>query len=176
MNDPRLDTERVGEVGGEPPCSAFLGQLDADEPTDAALARAMLDLSDAVVICDAAGSIVFWNAAATRLFGWSALEMAGKSLELIVPERLWGRHAAGYAEAMRTGQSRHVGSLLEVPALHRDGHTLSIAFSVTMLRDDRVTAPIGVVAVIRDDTARRQALRAALAAAGPSGEHPSGSG
>jgi hypothetical protein len=49
--------------------------------------------------------------------------------------------------------------LLEVPALHRDGHTFSIAFTVTLLMRAGQQQPNGIVALIRDDTARRQELR-----------------
>jgi hypothetical protein len=57
--------------------------------------------------------------------------------------------------------------LLEVPALHRDGRTISIAFTVTLLRDE--AGVHAIAAVIRDDTARwqeRRRLNAELAARG----------
>jgi PAS domain S-box-containing protein len=108
---------------------------------------------DAVVVADRDGNIVVWNAAATRLFGHGEAEALGQPLSLIIPERQRGRHDEGYAKTMRTGQTRYGTTLLKVPALHKDGHTLSIAFTVTML-----TAPDGgveaIAALIRDETAR----------------------
>jgi PAS domain S-box-containing protein len=141
-------------MGGESACSAHLFDDDA-EPDDAQLARLVHDLADAVVICDRDGTIVLWNRAATTLFGWSALEAAGKTLELIVPQRLWPRHESGYSRVMQTGQTQYVGRLLEVPAIHRDGRTLSIVFTVTLLYGAGQRTPTGIAAVIRDDTARR---------------------
>src|SRR5262249_48145063 len=128
---------------------------------------------DAVVVADADGHIVVWNAAATRLFGHGESEALGQPLDLIIPERQRSRHNEGYAKTMHTGQTRYGTSLLKVPALHKDGRTLSIAFTVTMLTaaDGGVEA---IAAVIRDETARFNddreqrkriaALEAALAA------------
>ncbi|MEO6122557.1 MAG: PAS domain S-box protein [Ilumatobacteraceae bacterium] len=145
--------------GGEAACSAstFAG---AGEPDDAALARVVRELADAVVVVDADGVIVVWNSAATALFGWTALEAAGKTLELIVPTRLWARHAAGFARVMATGHTDYGSRLLEVPALRKDGTTMSIAFTVTLLRHPEHRLPHGIAAVIRDDTENREAKRA----------------
>src|SRR5258705_3026983 len=57
-------------------------------------------LGDAVVICDRDGVIRFWNVAAERLFGFTRTDALGKSLDLIIPERLRQRHWAGYDKAM----------------------------------------------------------------------------
>jgi PAS domain S-box-containing protein len=52
-------------------------------------------LGDAVVVADAGGVIRLWNAAAERLFGFTKTDALGKSLDLIIPERLRQRHWAG---------------------------------------------------------------------------------
>jgi PAS domain S-box-containing protein len=127
---------------------------------DPAAAQLMRDLADAVVVADPVGTIVFWNLAATRLFGWSDAEAVGSSLDLIIPERLRARHWEGYQRVMETGHTDYGSRLLEVPALHRDGHTLSIAFTVTLLVRPGELRPDAIAAVLRDDTARRGELRA----------------
>ena len=110
-------------------------------------------IGDAVIIADTAGNITYWNPAATRIFGFSESEALGQSLSLIIPERLRHRHDTGFAKSMETGTTRYGNDLLKVPAIHKEGKALSIAFTVAMLVDDdkRVT---GVVAVIRDETSR----------------------
>ena len=110
-------------------------------------------IGDAVVVCDAAGAITVWNDAAVRMFGFTREDAMGKSLDIIIPERQRSRHWDGYHKTMSTGQTRYGSDLLRVPALHKDGHTLSIAFTVAMLHDEerKVTA---IVAVIRDETVR----------------------
>ncbi len=110
-------------------------------------------IGDAIVVADANERIVLWNPAATRIFGYSEQEALGSTLDLIVPERQRQKHNEGYSKSMETGTTRYGTSLLKVPAKHKDGGTLSIAFSVGMLFDSNGKAS-GVVAVIRDETAR----------------------
>jgi PAS domain S-box-containing protein len=110
-------------------------------------------LGDAVIVADAHEKIVLWNAAATRIFGYSEEEALGRTLDLIVPERQHQKHNEGYSKSMETGTTRYGTSLLKVPAKHKDGRTLSIAFTVGMLFDEKHRAN-GVAAVIRDETER----------------------
>jgi PAS domain S-box-containing protein len=110
-------------------------------------------IGDAVVVCDAAGAIIVWNDAAVRMFGFTREDALGQSLDLIIPERQRQRHWDGYNKSMATGETRYGSDVLRVPALHKDGRTLSIAFTVAMLYDEarKVTA---IVAVVRDETVR----------------------
>jgi PAS domain S-box-containing protein len=128
------------------------------EPDEGALAQLMQDLADAVIVADPNGTIVYWNRAATSLFGWAASEVLGGSLDVIIPERLRARHWDGYQRVMETGQTDYGTRLLEVPAVHRDGHTVSIAFTVTLLTRPGERRPDAIAAVLRDDTARRKEL------------------
>jgi PAS domain S-box-containing protein len=133
----------------------------------ALLAELLRHLADAVVIADAAGTIVFWNEAATAMFGWPEAEAVGRSLDIIIPERLRDRHWVGYRNVMTTGQTSYGYRLLEVPATHRDGHTISVAFTVSLLFRSAETRPEGIVAVLRDDTERwteRRHMRERIAA------------
>jgi PAS domain S-box-containing protein len=112
-------------------------------------------IGDAVVISDASGAITLWNPAAERMFGFTPEEALGQSLDLIIPERLRGRHWEGYEKTMATGQTRYGHDLLKVPAAHKDGRTLSIAFTVALLHSPEPERKVtGIVAVIRDETVR----------------------
>ena len=115
-------------------------------------------MGDGVVISDAKGEIVFWNSAAERIFGYTASEAVGKSLDIITPERFRERHWDGYKKSMETGTTRYGSTLLTVPALHKEGKALSIAFTVAMLTNDDGNVE-GIAAIVRDDTARFQADR-----------------
>lgn len=110
-------------------------------------------VGDAIIVADSDEKIVLWNPAATRIFGYSEAEALGNTLDLIVPERQRQRHNEGYSHSMQTGTTRYGTSLLKVPAKHQDGSMLSIAFTVGMLFDENHQAN-GVVAIIRDETAR----------------------
>ena len=110
---------------------------------------------DAVVVSGRDGLITLWNAGAERIFGWTEEEALGRSLDLITPERLQKRHWEGYEKSMASGSTRYGTTLLKVPAVHKSGRALSIAFTVAMLFDaaGRVSS---VIAVIRDETERFQ--------------------
>lgn len=145
----------IEELGGEAPCFAHL--LHRPDLTGAAATALLRDLAEAVLISDHDGRIIFWNASAERLFGWPAEDALDRSLDLIIPPKHRARHWQGYRQVMASGSSKYSTQLLEVPALHRDGSTLSISFTVTLTRDaERVT---GIAAVVRDETERRQERR-----------------
>jgi PAS domain S-box-containing protein len=115
-------------------------------------------VGDAIIVSDTEGKITLWNPAAERMFGFTEDEALGKSLDLIIPQRLQARHWEGYAKTMRTGETRYGNDVLKVPAAHKDGRALSIAFTVALL----YSAPgqlSGIVAVIRDETSRFQEER-----------------
>jgi PAS domain S-box-containing protein len=116
-------------------------------------------MGDAVIGADTDGAIVLWNPAAERIFGFTAEEALGGSLDLIIPERFRNRHWEGYQQVMRTGRTKYGTDVLRVPALHKDKQTLSIAFTVALLysRKNEIQT---IVAIVRDETARWQEDRA----------------
>jgi PAS domain S-box-containing protein len=121
-------------------------------------------VGDAVMVADARGAIILWNPSCERMFGYTEAEALGRSLDMIIPQRQQQRHWDGYNKTMETGITRYGNDVLRVPAVHKDGHTLSIAFTVALLRspDNKVS---GIAAVIRDETARfndERALRKRL--------------
>lgn len=125
------------------------------------LAEAVLSArADAIVAADAKGIVRFWNPGAERIFGYSRDEALGQSLDLIVPHRLRQRHWDGFFQVMATGQSRYGDSdVLAVPALRKDGTTISVEFTIALLRD-QAGAPIGIAAIMRDVTKRFEETRA----------------
>jgi PAS domain S-box-containing protein len=150
------------DEGGDPACWAHLSEPGAG---DGLLAAVVRNMADAVVVADPAGTIVYWNDAAERTFGWSAEQAVGRSLDLIIPERQRARHWEGYEKVMATGESRYGTDLLRVPSLNADGERHSIAFTVTLLTDaaGEVTH---IAAVVRDETQRwaeEQGLRRRVA-------------
>jgi PAS domain S-box-containing protein len=115
--------------------------------------------SDAIVATDREGRITFWNPGAERLFGFTAAETDGQSLDLIIPENLRARHWSGFRHTMATGESRYGhGDLLSVPALTKDGRRISVEFTIVMLRDSAQQVT-GTVAVMRDVTRRFEEVR-----------------
>lgn len=121
--------------------------------------RLVAGMPDAVVYADAQGAIQVWNTGAERMFGFSAAEAIGQSLDLIIPDNLRARHWTGFEQTMQTGQSRYgAGDLLAVPALHKDGRRLSVEFTIVPFHDATGRME-GIAAVMRDVTARFEELR-----------------
>jgi PAS domain S-box-containing protein len=108
---------------------------------------------DAIMFADREGIIRLWNQGAERIFGYPAEQAIGQSLDLIVPEKLRGRHWDGYHKTMATGVTRYGSEMLSVPATHRNGTRISTEFSIVMLVDDD-NKPFGVAAIMRDITER----------------------
>ena len=127
--------------------------------TNIDLSQVVECIGDAMIIVDAHEKIVLWNPAATRIFGYSEEEALGNTLDLIVPERQRHRHNEGCRKSMDTGITRYGTSLLKVPALHKSGSMLSIAFTVGMLFDEHQKVN-GIVALIRDESERYAQERA----------------
>ena len=115
--------------------------------------------AEAIVYSDRQGAIRFWNAGAERMFGFTAEDALGQSLDIIIPERQRQRHWEGYDEVMRTGVSRYgSGDLLSVPATRKDGTRISVEFTIVPLKDAD-GAMLGMAAVMRDVTARFDELK-----------------
>ncbi|MCG5241431.1 PAS domain-containing protein [Azospirillum doebereinerae] len=139
----------------EPPFPALSG-ADLDR-LGAALLRSA---ADAIVYSGKDGRIGFWNEGAERLFGFTASEAVGQSLDLIIPERQRARHWEGYDAVMATGESRYgKGDTLSVPALHKDGRRISVEFTIVPVHDEN-GAMAGMAAVLRDVTARFEEMKA----------------
>ena len=108
---------------------------------------------DAIIAVDNDGKIVLWNPAAERIFGFTGADAVGQSLDLIIPERFRERHWEGFRKVMRTGETRYGADVLRVPALHKDGRPLSIAFTVALLKSPGSEA-FTIAAIVRDETQR----------------------
>jgi len=121
--------------------------------------RIVADSPDAILFVDRDGIIRLWNRGAELIFGYSANEALGQSLDLIVPEKLRQRHWEGYRQTMATGETRYGTKLLSVPAVNKDGRSLSCEFSIVLSRNEE-DAVQGVAAIFRDVTDRFQREKA----------------
>jgi len=127
--------------------------------SDAVAAAILSTQADAIVAANRDGIIGFWNPGAVRLFGYSHDEAMSRSLDLIIPERLRQRHWDGYRRVIETGKSRYgQGDVLSVPAVRKDGATISVEFTIMPLQSSGQM--IGMVAIMRDVTRRFDEMRA----------------
>jgi PAS domain S-box-containing protein len=111
--------------------------------------------ADAIIFADAEGIIRLWNSGAEAIFGFSAEEAMGKTLDLIVPEKMRERHWKGYRKVMDTGVTRYGSDVLAVPALNKNDSRISVEFTIVLLKDT-TGKPQGTAAIMRDVTKRWQ--------------------
>lgn len=122
--------------------------------------RLVAGMPEAIIYADANGIIQRWNQGATRIFGFTAEQAVGQSLDLIIPPGLRERHWQGFHTTMRTGQSRYgEGQLLSVPAVRSDGTRISVEFTIVPFTDDAGRMQ-GIAAVMRDATKSFEEIRA----------------
>jgi len=128
-------------------------------PEPIAWERIVADVADALIFIDTQGVIRVWNAQCQALFGFSADQALGASVDLIIPEHLRSAHWHGFEQAMARGATRHGAEVRTTRATHQDGRRLYVdmTFSVVKAADGRV---LGSTAMARDATERYLAERA----------------
>ncbi len=114
---------------------------------------------DAIISADHTGTIVSWNYAATQILGYTAEEAIGQKLELIIPERFHTPHREGMKRVTEGGESRVIGSTVELAARTKSGEEVPIELSLATwtVRDDRYYT--GIIRDIRERKQAEEALR-----------------
>ena len=115
-------------------------------------APALLEaLPDTVVVADHHGRIAYVNPAVEKLLGHRPEDLTGRSLTVLMPERLRRGHGNGFARYAATGRGELVGATTQLPALHAAGHEVAIDLTLSRLATDGSRAEDAlVVAVLRD--------------------------
>ncbi|MFJ9925688.1 SpoIIE family protein phosphatase [Streptomyces misionensis] len=124
----------------------IVGQLSGRHPTAWTLVRgapgaipaklAPWDASEVeaanvpTVAADDGNRIIAVNNSAANLLGWSAHDLVGRRLTVLIPEHLRERHVAGFSALLLTGESRILGRSIPMPALHHDGHAVPVRLAV----------------------------------------------
>lgn len=119
------------------------------QSADPELLRSIVEHApDALIYADREGVIRVWNRAAESIFGYGAAEALGRSLDLVIPERLRGAHWAGYRAALASGRTKHAGRALTTRAVHKNGSKLYLDLSFSLVRD-AAGAVVGALALGR---------------------------
>ena len=108
---------------------------------------------DAIVSINSFGEIVFCNNAVESVFGYTAGELIGRPLALLMPERFREAHARGVSRVISTGESRAIGQALELVGLKKDGIEIPVELSLANWSTKEGTYFTGI---IRDITDRKR--------------------
>ena len=118
-----------------------------DENAHQDLFRAIVEQApNGIIFADREGLIRVWNRAAEAVFGYSAAEVLGTSLDVIVPERLRSAHWEGFHRAIETGRTRLSG-VTTTRSNHKDGSKLYVDLSFGLLKD-RAGVVTGALATV----------------------------
>ena len=110
---------------------------------------------DAVVMMDAEGMISGWNRQAERIFGWSRQEIIGRPMHAtIIPARYRAGHAEGLKRFLASGTGPFMNKMIEIHALHRDGHEFPVELSLAAVT---TAGKPEFSSFIRDITERKRA-------------------
>jgi PAS domain S-box-containing protein len=111
---------------------------------------------DCVIIADASGSVVEFNPAAERTFGYSRDEALGRTIaELIVPPSLRERHSTAFARFVETGHPTVLGRRLELTGMRADGSEFPVELSLSQVEAE----PLLICGALRDISAAKEAER-----------------
>jgi two-component system CheB/CheR fusion protein len=124
--------------------------------------RAVVDAAmDAIITIDDEGAIETFNAAAERMFGYSAAEAIGRNVEMLMPSPDRERHGSYLNRYRQTGERRVIGAVRKLTAKRRDGSTFPIELSVSEVKHLNVFT--GIVRDISDEQQlQREILRIAV--------------
>lgn len=95
---------------------------------------------DCIISINAQGLVTEINPATEKTFGYSRASMLGQDLaRLIIPPELREKHHSGLKRCIETGESRILGSRIEIMAMHADGHQFPVELAVTRINENKET-------------------------------------
>lgn len=107
---------------------------------------------DGIIVIDDRGHVLIFNKACERLFGYTASEVIGRNLSMMMPLEFSEHHDGYVRHYLDTGEKRIIGIGREVRGMHRDGTVFPIELSV-----GEALTPDGrqFIGIIRDLRARK---------------------
>jgi PAS domain S-box-containing protein len=133
----------------------MLAQIDQQDQalrdSEARLRAVLNSALSAVIVTDAEGKVIDWNARAEKMFGWSRQEAIGLDLtRTIVPSHLREGHERGLTDFTREGHGRITSWPIEMTALRRDGTEFPVELAINPLVSGSVTSFCGFITDITD--------------------------
>ena len=152
-------------VGGIPEQFGIIRDITERKSTERALResagqmRALFETAvDGVILIDGRGTVLMFNPACERLFGYFSEEVIGKNIKMLMPEPYRHEHDGYIANYLESRKPKIIGIGREVVGLRADGSTFPIDLSVGEAKHQGGGSIF--VGIIRDITERRAALQA----------------
>src|SRR3954466_938372 len=146
--------------GGVAPSTIRQEMSDSLAPNpsnEAHLLRAVVDTAvDGVILIDADGCVLMFNPACEKLFGYSAAEVLGRNVKMLMPQRYSAEHDSYLASYARTSVKKIIGIGRQVVGQRKDGSTFPMDLSVGEARENGKPIFVGI---IHDLTERERSER-----------------
>ena len=108
--------------------------------------RAVVDTAvDGVILIDEEGSIMMFNPACEKLFGYEASEVIGENVRVLMPEPYREEHDGYLENYKRTGEAKIIGIGREVTGQRKDGSTFPMDLSVGEARQNGKSTFVGII-------------------------------
>ena len=114
-------------------------------------------VADGIITIDDRGTVMTFNPAAERIFGYAAQEVIGQNIKMVMPEPYHSQHDGYLANYLRTGQAKIIGIGREVVGRRKDGLTFPMDLAISVFRLGQGRYFTGIV---RDITERKRAEEA----------------
>jgi PAS domain S-box-containing protein len=110
-------------------------------------------MPEALIFSDLQGIIRIWNPGSENVFGFTAAEAIGQSLDLIIPERMRQAHWDGFNKAVARGGTLPGRTSMITRSLHKSGEQIYVDMSFAMVKN-KAGEMLGSMAIARDATKR----------------------
>ena len=132
------DDVRIAEVFGELAAIALRNSrtLESLEHSEERFRSVVETATDAIISADSTGTICFWNTAAENIFGYTADEVIGKPLTVMMPERFHEDHRNGLHRLVSTGVAKLIGKTVQVTGLRKNGTEVPVELSLATSRTE----------------------------------------
>lgn len=130
-----------------------MSPIEANPTKDTLSTDILRCMPEALIFSDLQGLIQRWNPGATTVFGFTAEEAIGESLDLIIPERLRKAHWEGFNKAIARSGTLPGRTSMITRSLHKSGEQIYVDMSFAMVHDAQGQL-LGSIAVARDATTR----------------------
>jgi PAS domain S-box-containing protein len=108
---------------------------------------------DAIVVADGRGDITLFNPAAEETFGYTAAEVVGRPLTVLMPDPMRAAHEAGFRRYVETRQARLVGRTVELSGRRKSGEEFPLEVSLSAVE---IAGELQFIGAIRDQTERQR--------------------
>ena len=155
-----IELENFSQAIGDPedygvfaPVIAKLNSLVHSQQINGIFRGIIESVQDAIFMMDSGGRITYWNPAAEKMFGHTKAEAGGNNFQsLLVPTKYHPAFEGAFPNFLLTGQGGALGKIIEVAALHKEGHEIPVELSLSAVRMDEAWHAVGI---IRDLTERK---------------------